>query len=197
LYALFNETNLFGRYVLTSPAIQWDNGLLYKIEKSYSEKTSSLPAKLFIGIGGYEDVPSLQKFIDLMKERKYKDLDIEFRSIEGIGHSGSKAEGYTRGLQFVYQRPALKIDNSILQKYCGTYEMYKGINIRLVIEGDQLIAITPDNNKIKLQAESEKDFYQIGQYLFAHFEKDNSGVVTGFSLETFGGKQFIKKIDNN
>ena len=196
LYALFNETNLFSRYVLTSPSLSWGNGILYKIEKSFSEKNTSLPAKLFMGIGGYEDVLTLQKFTDLLRERKYKGLDIEFRPIEGNGHSGSKAEGYTRGLQFVYQRPTVKLDKSILEQYTGAYELFVVSSIKIAMENDQLVAITPDNNKITMHAETEKDFFLKGQYLFVHFVKDDSGKVTGFNLETFGGKQFIKKINN-
>ena len=193
LYAMFNSTNLFNKYILTSPALQWDNGILYKIEKEFSEKNTEIPARLSMEMGGYENYSVLEQFYNILKERNYKGLSIHYKMIEGIGHSGSKADGYTRGMQFVYERPALKLDDSILEQYTGSYEFMPGINVKIDIENSHLVATTPDNIKIYLYAETENDFSGKGLYFFLHFKKDDSGKVTGFQLETYGGNQFIKK----
>ena len=54
LYTIFNEPGLFDRYILTSPALTWDNGIIYKYEKAFSETGSGPNARIFIGIGEYE-----------------------------------------------------------------------------------------------------------------------------------------------
>jgi len=67
--------------------------------------------KLFIGVGGLEGstVAGVEKFVAQLRSRGYKGLDLETKVLEGIGHSGSKAEGCTRGLQAVFARPSLTL----------------------------------------------------------------------------------------
>ena len=195
LYTMFNETNLFDKYILTSPALQWDNGILYKIEKEFSEKNTDIPARLSMEIGGYENVPMLEKFYNLLKERNYKGLSIHFKAIEGIGHSGSKADGYTRGIQFAYERPSMMLDDSVLEQYAGLYEYMPGANVKVVVENNHLVATAPDSSKLIFDAETDRDFYRKGQYLFVHFKKDDSGNVTGFQLNTFSDERFLKKVN--
>lgn len=196
IYAMFSETNLFNKYILTSPALNWDNDFIYNVEKSFAEKKSELPVKLAMAIGGYEDVPMLQKFVDLLKERKYKNLEMQYKVIDGIGHSGSKADGYTRGMQFAYARPDLELDNSILEKYAGTYSVIPNVNVKLAVEDKKLVAYIPQNNyRIVISAASELDFYVKGTYMLIHFQKDESGKITGFNFEQYGGGAFAKKID--
>ncbi len=49
LYALFQETSLFNRYVLTSPAIGWDDGVIESYIKNYTPNKSSLPGQAVHG----------------------------------------------------------------------------------------------------------------------------------------------------
>ena len=134
------------------------------------------------------------KFVSQVKERNYKELGFATKIIEGIGHSGGKADGYTRGLQFAFAKPSIDVDDSILQQYAGEYQYNPDTKIKLVVENGSLFVITPDNLKIRLYAETETDFYQKGEYAFAHFERNQSGKVTGFLLQKNDGDSFIKKI---
>lgn len=194
LYALFNETELFQRYVLTSPALGWDNEVIYSYEKNYAEKNTRLPVKLFMAVGELEGVAGFQKFVDQLKARKYKDLTLQTRVLENTGHSGTKAEGYTRGLQFVFARPSLQLAPAVLAQYVGVYQLNPQVAIKVVAESGRLMALGPDNTKWVLHAETEKDFYIPGQYLFAHFKKEVTGKITGFQLEQFSGDAFVRKI---
>lgn len=196
LYALFRETELFDRYVLTSPALGWDNEIIYSFEKNYAEKKSQLPVRLFMAMGGLEGgLSDFQKFVDHLQARNYKGLDFQTRILEGIGHSGSKAEGYTRGLQAVLARPSLTIDPAVLDQYAGTYQMNPEVKIRILREDDHLVVLAPGAPKVTSYAETEKDFYVKGLYLFFHFRKNDKGKVTGFQLDQFAGKQFLDKVD--
>jgi len=195
LYTLFNETELFQRYVLTSPSINWDNGVLYTYEENYAEQKKELPVKLFMAVGGYEGVSEFQKYVDLIKSRNYAKLEFESRVLDGMGHSGGKAEGYTRGLQFVFSRPSIRVDAAILDQYVGAYEINPQFKIKMTKDGEQLIAIAPDGSKIPVSAATEKDFYIKGQYLNIHFQKDGAGKVTGFLLQQYGGDTVAKKVE--
>ena len=67
--------------------------------------------------------------------------------------------------------------------------------IKLAVEDSNLVAYIPGEIKETLHASSDKDFYVIGAYANVHFKKDESGKVTGFELEQYAGKSFIKKAD--
>lgn len=197
LYALFHETELFNRYVLTSPSVGWDSEVLYTYEKNYAEKNQRLPVRLFIGVGGLEggEVLDVRKFVDQLKARHYKDLELETRVFENIGHSGSKAEGYTRGLQAVFARPPVTVASEILKQYLGKYQVAPGLTIEVSKENENLVLLAPGNTKIPLYAETERDFYVKGMYLFIRFKKNEQGKVTGFDVEQFQGQQFAQKAD--
>ena len=197
LYALFHETGVFDRYVLTSPSVGWDNGILYTYEKEYAAKNTQLPVKLFIGVGGLETggVEGVQKFATQLKSRNYKGLELETRVIEGIGHSGSKAEGYTRGLQAVFARPSLMLADLILDQYLGKYQVAPQFTIEITKANGSLLAIAPGDMKIPLFAESDTNFYVKGMYLFVRFKKNEVGKVIGFEAEQFNGTQFAQKVN--
>jgi predicted alpha/beta superfamily hydrolase len=194
LYALFQEPEIFSRYILTSPALGWDNEILYAYNKNYSEKKKELPAKVFMGIGGYENVPDFQKFVDQLKEKNYQGLELQTKVQEGMGHSGAKAEGYTRGLQFIYAKPIVNINPKILDQYVGEYEINPQFHVKIEREDNQLVGIAPGSPKTTIYAETEIDYYVKGQYLLLHFQKDDTGKVTGFQVEQYNGGVFAKKI---
>jgi hypothetical protein len=194
LYALFHEPETFNRYVLTSPSLGWDNEIVYAYNKSYAEKTKELRAKVFMGIGEYEDVPAFQTFVDQLKAKDYEGLELQTRVLEGMGHSGGKAEGYTRGLQFVYAKPTVNVDPKVLDQYVGEYEVNPQLHVKLERDGNRLVGIVPDSPNLTFYADTEKDFYSKGQYLIIHFQRDDAGKVTGCQAESYTGGFFAKKV---
>ena len=195
LQALFHETELFNRYIAASPALGWNGDALFEDEKAFAVGTSRLPVRLFMTIGEYEDVPRFERFVTQLKSRNYAGLDLQTRVLENTGHSGSKAEGYTRGLQHVFARPSLTIDSTILKKYCGVYQINPEMRVTLFTDHGHLMGKAPDGLALFLHAESEKDFYVKGGYMFLHFKKDENGKVSGFQMEMFTGTQFVKKVE--
>lgn len=195
LYTLFTETNLFQRCVLTSPALKWDNEVIYTYEKNYAEKHTQLPVRLFMAVGDFEEVADFQRFVNRLKARNYTGLMRNSRILENTGHSGTKAEGYTRGLQSVFARPSLKLASKVLKTYVGVYQLNPTINIKIIIDKEHLIVLGPDNSETVLHAETESDFYVPGQYLFAHFQKDAMGKIIGMRVEQFANETFLQKVN--
>ncbi|MFI5194391.1 MAG: alpha/beta hydrolase [Chitinophagales bacterium] len=192
LYTLFNDPSLFHRYVLTSPALGWDHGVLRNSEEKYEEHGSTTPVRLFMGIGGLEpNVADFQQFVTRLKGKKVKGLELQTLVLENTGHAGTKPEGFARGLQWVFERPSLKLASSILDRYTGAY-LIGTDTIRLLKEGGKLIA---QPMKMVLDAETDKDFYVKGAYIKVHFKTDETGKVSGFQLEQFDGGVFVKKLN--
>jgi predicted alpha/beta superfamily hydrolase len=195
LYTLFTHPQMFNRYIAASPAFMWDDAVLNQYEKKYYENKSNPPAKLFMCVGGVENsVPAFEKFADFLKGRHYPSLQIESRVLENTGHSGTKGEGYARGLQFVFKRPSLELSSNILNTYIGTYRLDNGITVELKNENNQL-TYNSVNNRYALLAASEDDFYLNSFFFKIHFVKDEKGGIEGFHLERYGSNEFVKKVN--
>lgn len=194
LYALFNEPGLFQRYVLTSPASGWDGGVLYTYEERYAAAGAQPPARVYMAVGGLEPmVPGFEELAARLAARQYPWLELQTRVLDGIGHSGSKAEGYTRGLQAVFARPSLALDDAVLDRYVGTYKLGPDDSLTVAREAGRLVLSWPGERYV-LQAETETDFYAEGTYLVVHFERDGEGKTSGFEVEHFGGKQRAARV---
>ena len=195
LFALFHETALFQRYVLTSPAIGFDNGVTFTYEENHAASHRQLPVRLFMAIGELEETSGFQSFVNRLKSRNYDGLRLQSRILEGMGHSGEKAEGYTRGLQAVFERPSLNIDASILDQYVGVYQLSSGLKFTISIEQGRLSLLTPRSVQLGLHAETEADFYVKGRRFLIHFKKENAGRVTGFLAERYGSEDFMRRVN--
>jgi poly(3-hydroxybutyrate) depolymerase len=61
---------------------------------------------MFIAVGSLEPAQfrgSIEQFEKQLASHQYKDLQLQSYTIEGMGHGTSKAEGYMRGLKWVWQ----------------------------------------------------------------------------------------------
>lgn len=104
LYAMFTEPGLFSGYVSASPAVSYGDRFLFKQEAGYAGKHRELPARLFLSVGGAEDLTApVKEFMQVLGRRGYKGLKLETRVIEGERHAGNKPEAFNRGLRFVFQ----------------------------------------------------------------------------------------------
>lgn len=190
LFALFTEPGLFRRYIAASPAFEWDNEVIYRYEKAYFEKQPAQPARLYMTMGGVErGLPGFEKLTKHLSGRHYPSLQLQARVLENTGHSGTKAETYARGLQYVFERPRLTLDAALLNSYAGNYE--SGIVIKN--ENNRLVAYEKVNNSFPLYAASSTDFYSTSEFLNIHFVV-REAAVDGFQLEGYGNSRYIKRI---
>lgn len=194
MYTLFTHPNMFNRYIAASPAFMWDNNVLYKYEAQYHNSAPNPPARLFMCVGGVEtSVPEYENLATFLKNRNYPNLQIESRVLENIGHSGTKGEGYERGLQYAFKRPALQLTAQQLAPYTGIYQLMDGTTIAIKPVNGALTAST-NNGTFTLLAASDTDFYITAFFLNIHFVKDEQGNVKGFELNRYGSSEFADKI---
>jgi hypothetical protein len=194
LYALFTQPQLFQRYISVSPAFQWDNNVLAGYQQKYFQKKVNPRARLFMCMGSVErSAPAFEKLTESLSAQNYKILSMQTKLLENIGHSGTKGEGYERGLQWVFQRPSIQLHDELLKKYSGRYKSPDGNAIEIKSEGKGLALFMSANNKFILNAATETDLYSTEEFLNLHFKKDDLGMITGFQMERFGGSTFITK----
>ena len=103
LYALLTDPALFWAYLAGSPAINWGDGFVLKQEQTFASAHETLPARLYLGVGGAEPLATpVTVLVRTLAARNYRDLHWDARVIEGERHSGVKPEFYNRGLRFVF-----------------------------------------------------------------------------------------------
>jgi predicted alpha/beta superfamily hydrolase len=105
LYAMMERPRLFPAAVAVSPAVLWANGWLFGHEERFAAGGGRLQGRVFLS-GAAEEWPDflapIVRFEGRLRGRAYPELSLHWRLIEGERHSGTKAEGFTRGLRFSF-----------------------------------------------------------------------------------------------
>jgi predicted alpha/beta superfamily hydrolase len=193
LYTLFTHTEMFTGYAAASPAVGWDKEVLYKYEKIFATKKLTKPLRVYMTVGDVErSRPVFEKFAANMMSRKYENVHLFAKVLENTGHSGTKGETYSRGVQYIFERPKLYLDAAVLNQYAGKYQLPDGNTIELKNENGQLVFYFSPTYKYELFAASESEFYSTTDF-FKMFFKTTGGKITGFELQRYGNIQFVKK----
>jgi len=195
LYTLFTQPDLFTGYAAASPHIPWDNDVLYRYEQEFAKKRLLNPVRVYMTVGDVELTrPAFEKFSATVMARNYPSVRLQSKVLENTGHGGTKNETYARGLQYIFERPALNLAASVLNSYAGTYQLPDGRTMQLRNENGQLAVYFGNNRIFTLYAAGEKYFYATAHFLNVHFE-NAPRKPPGFWWETYRDKQFIKKIN--
>ncbi|MEI9957237.1 MAG: alpha/beta hydrolase-fold protein [Ferruginibacter sp.] len=193
LYTLFTHTDMFTGYAAASPAIGWDKEVLYKYEKIFVEKKLTKPVRVYMTVGDVErGKPVFEKFAGFMQNRNYSNVKLKSKVLENTGHSGTKSETYTRGLQFVFEKNKLRLIEAVLNKYVGIYETTDGNKIEIKNENNELIWYYSSENKFVLFANDETQFYATHEFFNVYFKWVN-GKIEGLDLNRYGGTQIFNK----
>ena len=196
-YALFQDPSLFNRYIICSPALQWEDGLAFKAEKAFSEHSRSINAKILISSSETEESlfqeTNFRKMISLLRSRKYEGLELDTLVVEKMSHASEGPYAIGRGLQFVFSKPDLILDSTQLDKFVGNYDQ----NWHITRTGNSLY-INALGAKVKLHAETDTGFYAKGMKLLCEFKRDDNKKVTGCDLAFFSDERiYVKKIVNS
>lgn len=192
LYTLFTQPELFTYYAAASPAVGWDNGILYRFEKKFVQNKPIPSKRIYISIGDVErSRTDYEKFVAQMKTGGYHFVS---KILENTGHSGTKNETYSRGLQYFFEKPKLKLSEKILHRYTGNYTSVDGNFIAIKNENGRLALYLSKNNKYLLYAASDSVFYTSSEYLDIQFKTKN-GHTDGFQLNRYNQSYYIKKSD--
>ena len=197
-YQMFKAPELFNGYLPINPALGWANGKCYDVENEFAQKKTALPVRLCAISGERDAVDNFKKLTDQIESRGYKGLVMENRILEGMGHSGSKAEGHARGMMFIYDRSPVQLSDAELQQYTGTYEMGENLRFQMVENNGELLLKIPQNlgmQDLRIFAVGKDDF-SIGTHHECKFLRDGQGKVVALRVE-FPGNQIheVRKLE--
>lgn len=111
LHVLFSAPSSFKRYIAASPALWWDNRLLFREEAELASTVSDLPAKVFLSVGSLEEtadpsarmVGNLDELHALLLQRRYPSLQLSHQVFADETHMSVFPMAVSRGLRAVFE----------------------------------------------------------------------------------------------
>lgn len=108
---LFRDPGMFEYYVLGSPSLWYEKGVMLGREKAYADGHRDLKAHVYFGVGGLERpsraapddddmVADLQRFEKVLKSRRYPGLSLDGRVFEDEDHLTVAPRIITAGLKW-------------------------------------------------------------------------------------------------
>ncbi len=104
-YCLLTVPDLFQRYGINSPSFWWNNKEIFSIEKSFSQKNTSLPARVFMSVGSLEEnsmTSVMSAFTDSLRSHNYKKLNFTSHIFEDENHMSVVPAMISRTLRVLY-----------------------------------------------------------------------------------------------
>ena len=109
LRTLFNEPDLFDKWLLASPSIWWDDRAVLAHEQSWAEANDDLRADVFLSYGEIEgrtgpENPfrmgaNVEELVSTLRKRGYPGLTLSHRMLPGDAHSSSIGAAISHGLR--------------------------------------------------------------------------------------------------
>jgi predicted alpha/beta superfamily hydrolase len=111
LYVLFHAPQTFNRYIAVSPALWWNERVIFEHEETFAGESADLPVKLFLSVGGLEEgqypvskmVSNLREFHNRLEDRTYTGLDMEMVIFEYETHHSVIPGAFSKGLRTVFR----------------------------------------------------------------------------------------------
>jgi len=106
-YSLITRPDLFGRYIIISPGLIWDNSLVSRLEEKYFISNKVLSKKIFISISAKDPkeivIEPTKKFVDNINSRSYQGLELSYEYHENETHFSGYPRALTEGLIKLYK----------------------------------------------------------------------------------------------
>jgi predicted alpha/beta superfamily hydrolase len=104
VYTLFHRAEMFESYVISSPALWWDDGAIWKIEQDWARTHQDLMAHVLLVSGSLDDgqLPSTRKLDDLFRSRGYRGLVWSAEVFEKETHGSVGVLSLSRAIRWLY-----------------------------------------------------------------------------------------------
>lgn len=112
LWMAFQPDSPFNNYIISSPAMQYGNGEILRLEADYALKHSDFPVGIYMASGSLEMsdeflegigqiVSGQARLGGLLKTRKYPSLRLFSEIHQGLGHVDTSPASYARGMRLL------------------------------------------------------------------------------------------------
>lgn len=197
LYCLFTRPTVFSDYLASTPSVWWDDGVLRKYRETFLKKALPSPVRLYAARGGMEyGRHEIDVFVKELEAAGHHNLEIKFDVIKGAGHGGLNPEVFTRGMQFIFKKKRIKIDENRLASYTGSYkDPAGGPNIEIRSIDGNLHSMEPKTRtKLQLVAVEENLFYVANTGAEVSFATGENGRVTHMNFRRDSEQLKFEKI---
>ena len=114
-WAIFQEISPFNKYIISSPAMAYGDGEIFRQEEHYAAGHKDLKVAIYMASGTLEmDDPQLEgvgkivsghaHFVAMLKSRKYPGLRLFTEMHQGLGHSDGSGTTLVRGMRLLYAK---------------------------------------------------------------------------------------------
>ena len=112
-WAIFQPNSPFKKYLISSPAMSYGRGEIFRQEARYAESHKDLPVGIYLGAGVLEAadpelegmgeiVSGMSHFSGVLATRKYPGLRVTIEYHPGMGHTDVMGTSVVRGLRTLY-----------------------------------------------------------------------------------------------
>lgn len=104
LYGMFYHQETFSKFIIGSPSLWYGDNIFFQYEKEYFENNKNLRAKVYIGMGGFEEgwmEPLFLEFTERLKGRNYPDLHTMTKMYPGEDHTSVFPIEMEEGVRYV------------------------------------------------------------------------------------------------
>jgi hypothetical protein len=110
LYTLFEQPSAFRRYIVVSPAVWWDQRMIFRHEAALAARTKDLGVDVFLAVGAMEEadgapywpVSGLAELAACLSGRDYPGLRLTHHVFPGEHHMSVLPGAVSRGLRTVF-----------------------------------------------------------------------------------------------
>src|SRR5690606_24635364 len=108
LYTLFEAPDLFGRYAISSPSLNFTADPVFELEEAYADAHDTLPVRVFLSYGSEEDQISMPaaRLADVLGKREYEGLELQVHVFQDETHVSVFPAAFSRALRWLYAAPA-------------------------------------------------------------------------------------------
>ncbi|WP_157976453.1 alpha/beta hydrolase [Parahaliea mediterranea] len=115
-WTLFQENSPFSNYIISSPAMAYGDGEIFRVESRFASKQNDLQAGVYLASGSREladpylegvgQVASGQARLGgVLQSRNYPSLTLHSEIHQGLGHLDVIPVSYARGLRLLFGKP--------------------------------------------------------------------------------------------
>ena len=115
LYVLFNQPDTFKNYIIASPSIWYDDGVTLKYAKQYIQSNKPLRAKVYLSVGGHEEmyfpsidggdmVTNVYKLESLLVNADIEGLELKTEIFPQSGHIAAIFLALLKGSIYIFDR---------------------------------------------------------------------------------------------
>lgn len=106
-WVALTKPDLFTGYVIVSPSLWYDDGLVFRLEREAASRRSDLPIRVYMTVGDREAnlrhdmVADLRRLASILESRHYPGLMLRWDVAQGETHNSVFPRGLSNGLRFV------------------------------------------------------------------------------------------------